>query len=86
MIWDTWFDKLFTVIMAIVIGVLFAALCWIVIDRRNNPRLYTVKHGESIHRGTQIGIDESGVINGIDAQGRKFYYRDGWEAVQEVPK
>lgn len=47
---------------------------------------YTVKHGESIHRNAKVNFYGDGVICVIDSDGRRFYYRDGWEVAQEVSK
>ena len=80
---NNWDDYMFFGVMILIgafgcVGIGYAAY-----QHNYHPTLYTVRHGENIHRNARIGVTESGVINGTDSDGRRFMYRDGWEAIQE---
>lgn len=82
-----WEDYVFGFFVAVVAVLVLSLFGFAVYHERNNPTLYTVKHGESIHYGSRIWVgSDNGVVKGTDANGREFIYRDGWEAIQEPTK
>lgn len=82
MTWREFLEGFFKcVFVPVVLVTATFALAYLIIPA---PRLYTVKHGENVHRNAEISVYGHGIISGVDSEGRKFFYRDGWEAISEV--
>jgi len=85
MMFKSFFVDVVLAVTAILVAV-FCLLLLVVCLVSEIPGLrYTVKHGESIHRGATIFLHQGNVIEIRDADGRTFFYCDGWEVAQELP-
>ena len=80
----SWDDYVFIALMSFVIIVVLSLIGVAVHHEINYPILSTVRHGENVHHRASINIrTNTGIIEGTDSEGRRFIYRDGWEAIQE---
>ena len=83
---NDWEDYVFFTLIGVFVVVL-SLLGIAVYYEINHPTLYTVRHGENVHYRASINIyTHTGIIEGTDSNGRRFMYRDGWEAIQEPTK
>ncbi len=59
---------------------------WIVaFHEKYDPRYtVTIKNTDTVHRNARIRVTEGAVLCVTDAEGRKYIYREGWEAVEEA--
>ena len=81
---NDWDDYLYWGFIALLIISITGSVSYIAYQRIYHPTLFTVRHGDSVHRNSRIAVSDGGVIDGTDGNGNRFIYRDGWEAKQEA--